>query len=332
MFTLGNFSKTIICFLAILFVSQFAVSTQASGDYPNRPIQLIVGWTAGASEDLRFRALATKMEEVLGQPVIVVNKPGAAAVVSMSLIAKAKPDGYTIGNANSGAIVFVPQMQKVEYNPLTDFTFIAGTCNQPFALVVRSDAPWKTLGELIDYIKKNPGKVKFGTYGTGGGLHVYLEVLGKKLGLDWSHIPFKGDQPNITALLGGHVPVIGASSAFIPHARAGKLRPLAIAGDNRVRAFPDIPTLKECGFDFDFRWTEGLGFSGPKGLPPEIVAKLENVIKQAVESPAFKQVMEQLENEAKYRDSWTFTQLFHELYPRVGKMIEQAGMLYQPGK
>ena len=329
--TIRNLLNLIVLPLALLF-SPILNSAHAASDFHNKPIQVIVGWTAGASEDLRFRALATKMEEVLGQPVIVVNKPGAAGVVSMSLIGRAKPDGYTIGNANSGALVFVPQMQKVEYNPLTDFTFIAGTCNQPFALVVRSDAPWKTLAELIDYIKRNPGKVKYGTYGTGGGLHVYLEVLGKKLGLDWAHVPFKGDQPNITALLGGHVPVIGASSAFIPHARAGKVRPLAIAGDNRLRAFPDIPTLKECGFDFDFRWTEGLGFSGPKGLSPEIVARLENAIKQAVESPAFKQVMEQLENETKYRDSQTFTRLFHELYPSVGKMIEQAGLLYQSGK
>ena len=122
------------------------------------------------------------------------------------------------------------------------------------------------------------------------------------------------------------------SSAFIPLARAGKLRPLAILADSRIRAFPDVPTLKELGFDFDYRWTEGLGFSGPKGIPPEIVSKLEKAIQQAVDSPPFQKVMEQLENEAKFRDSRTFTKLFHDLFPRVRKMIDQAGLLQQPEK
>jgi tripartite-type tricarboxylate transporter receptor subunit TctC len=159
-----------------------------------------------------------------------------------------------------------------------------------------------------------------------------MDVMGRKVGLDWTHVPFKGDQPAITALLGGHIPIAGLSSGFVPHARAGKFRPLAIFTDNRLRAFPEVPTLKELGFAFDYRWAEVLGFTGPKGLPPEVVSKLENAIKQAVESAPFQRAMEQLENEAKYRDSQTFTRVIHELYPEVGKMVEQAGMLYQPGK
>jgi tripartite-type tricarboxylate transporter receptor subunit TctC len=330
--TMRGVSKSLIVLSVLLFLLQFPYSVQAAGDYPNKPIQVLVGWTAGASEDLRFRSLAPKMEEILGQPVVVVNKPGAAAAVSMTLIAKSKPDGYTIGNTSSSSLLFIPYMQKIEYNTLTDFTFIAGTCTQPFGVVVRSDAPWKTWGELIDYIKKNPGKLKYGTYGIGGGVHVFMDVMGRKLGLDWTHVPFKGDQPAITALLGGHIPVAGLSSGFVPHARVGKFRPLAIFADNRLRAFPDVPTLKELGFDFDYRWTEVLGFSGPQGLPPEVVSKLENAIKQAVESSPFQKAMEQLENEAKYRDNQTFTKVIHELYPQTGKMIEQAGLLYQPGK
>ncbi|MFH1757585.1 MAG: tripartite tricarboxylate transporter substrate binding protein [Pseudomonadota bacterium] len=325
-------SKRLFVGLVLLFLWQFPSSAQASSDYPNKPIQVIVGWTAGASEDLRFRSLAPKMEEVLGQPIVVINKPGAAAAISMTLIAKAKPDGYTIGNSSSSSLLFKPHMEKMEYNTLTDFTFIAGTCTQPYAIVVRNDAPWKTFQSFIDYAKKNPGKIKYGTYGVGGGVHIFIDAIGKNLGLKWGHVPFKGDQPNITALLGGHVPVSGTSSAFIPHAKAGKLRPLAIFSDERLRAFPDVPTLKECGFNFDYRWTEILGFSGPKGLPPEIVGKLENAIKQAVDSIPFKNAMGQLENEAKFRNSQTFTKIIHELYPQVGKMVEQAGLAYQPGK
>ena len=325
-------SKKVLCGAVFLSFWLFSAGVQAAGDYPDRPIQVIVGWTAGASEDLRFRSLAPKMEEILGQPVVVVNKPGAAALVSMTLLAKSKPDGYTIGNTSSSSLLFLPHMQKVEYDTLTDFTFIAGTCGQPYAIVVRSDAPWKTWPELQDYIKKNPGKLKYGTYGLGGGVHVFMDVMGRKLGLDWTHVPFKGDQPAITALLGGHIPVAGLSSGFVPHAKAGKFRPLGIFADKRIRAFPDVPTLKELGFAFDYRWADVLGFSGPKGLAPEIVGKLENAIKQAVESGPFQKAMEQLENEAMYRDSQTFTKIIRELYPQVGKMVEQAGLAYQPGK
>lgn len=325
-------SRKLVPLSFFLFLWQFPSNIQAAGEYPNKPIQVIVGWTAGASEDLRFRSLAPKMEEILGQPVVVTNKPGAAALLSMTFIAKSKPDGYTIGNASSSSLLFLPHMQKVEYDTLTDFTFIAGTCGQPYAIVVRSDAPWKTWPELVDYIKKNPGKLKYGTYGIGGGVHVFMDVMGKKLSLDWTHVPFKGDQPAITALLGGHIPVAGLSSGFVPHARAGKFRPLAIFADNRLKAFPDVPTLKELGFAFDYRWAEVLGFTGPKGLPPEVVSKLEGAIKQATESAPFQKAMEQLENEAKYRDSQTFTRVINELYPEVGKMVEQAGLLYPSGK
>lgn len=326
MFTLGNFSKTMIGFLAILFVGQFAVSAQASSDYPNKPIQIIVAWSAGASEDMRARALAPTLEKVLGQPVVVVNKPGAAGTLGMTLLAKSKPDGYTLISSSASPLISAPYLQKVEYNPLTDFTFIAGTSIQPYGICVRSDAPWKTLNELVQYVKENPGKLKFGSTGIGGINHIYMEMFGKAKGLNWVHVPFKGDQPQITALLGGHIPVGSTSSAFAPHVRAGKMRLLAILGDKRISAFPQVPALKEFGVDIDLRGGEVLGFAGPKGLPPEIVTKLENAFKQAVESPENKNVMEQLANEANFRDSQTFTKLIHELNARTGEMIKQLGI------
>lgn len=324
--TMQNVFKTLIGLLAVGMLFQFMASAQAASDYPNKPIQIIVAWTAGASEDLRARSLVPKLQEVLGQPVVVVNKPGAAGTLGLTLVAKAKPDGYTLGSSPTSPILFAPHIQKMEYNPVTDFTFIAGTAIQPYAIVVRSDAPWKTMTELVDYVKNNPGKVKYGSFGLGGLAHVYMEKLSKDWNLNWVHIPFKGDQPNITALLGGHVPVAATSSAFVPHVKGGKLRVLVLLTAKRISAFPQVPTLKEMGFKLDLRGNEVLGFCGPKGLPPEIVKKLENAFKQAVESPENKQAMEQLDNEPRFRDSQTFTKLIQELYPEIGQVIKELGL------
>jgi tripartite-type tricarboxylate transporter receptor subunit TctC len=315
--------------LALAAVGAFGLATgplQAASDFPNKPIQVIVGWSAGASEDARARALGAKLGEVLGQPIVVVNKPGGSGTLGLTFTAKSKPDGYTISSGSTSPILFTPYLQKLEYDPIKDFTYIAGTATQPYVIAVRSDAPWTTMDELLDYVKKNPGKIKYGSPGQGHYCHIYMEVLAKDRGLNWVHVPFKGDQPSITALLGGHIPVVAGSSALIPHAKGGKVRLLAVVAETRTASFPQVPSLKEFGFKFDLRANEVLGFCGPKGIPPEVVKKLENAFKLATESQEFKNVAEQLDNEAKFRDSQTFTRLIHELYPRIGEMIKQGGL------
>lgn len=258
--------------------------------------------------------------------MVVTYKLGAANAVALSLAAKSKPDGYTLVSAPTSPILFVPHMQKLDYNPLTDFTYICGVAIQPVGILVSNDAPWKTLTELIDYAKKNPGKVKYGSWGVGGGGHVHMELLGRAADIDWVHVPFKGDAPCIIALMGKHVPVAALSSSFVPYARSGKLRLLALLTENRWPTFPDIPTLKELGFNFEFRGNEVLGYAGAKGLPLEILRKLEIAFREAVESPKFKEVMEQMDNVAKFRDNKQFTTLINEVYPRTGQMIKQLGL------
>jgi len=322
----GKFLKWVFVLLAVALLGKFSGIAQAASDYPTRPIQLIVAWSAGASEDLRNRSLAPTLEKVLGQPVVVVNKPGAAGTLGLTMVAKAKPDGYILGSASTSPLLFAPHVQKVEFNPLTDLTYIAGTCIQPYGIVVRSDAPWKTFEELSDYVKKNPGKIKYGSFGIGGLAHIYMEAIAKEWNLNWVHVPFKGDAPNMTALLGGHVPVSAASSAYVPHVKAGKMRVLVLLTGKRMAAFPEVPTLKEMGFKLDLRANEVLGLCGPKGLPPEMVTKLENACKQAVESSEFRKAMESLDNEGKFRDSQTITKLIHELYPQIGEKIKELGI------
>ena len=320
-----SFLKSLNILWAILFLLPLTAMAQTS-DFPNKPIQVLVGWSAGASEDLRARSLGPKMEEVLGQPFVVVNKPGASGAIGFTLVKNSKPDGYTIGSASTSSILFAPHVQKLEYNSLTDFTYIAGTAIQPYGIVVRSDAPWKTFDELLDYVKKNPGKIKYGSFGIGGLVHVYMAAFAKQFNLDWVHVPFKGDAPNLTALLGGHVPISAASSAFVPHVKSGKMRVLVLLTGKRMAAFPNVPTLKEFGFKLDLRANEVLGFYAPKGTPPEVISKLENAFKQAVESPENQRAMESLENEAKFRDGPTFTKLIHELYTEIGQVIKDLGL------
>jgi tripartite-type tricarboxylate transporter receptor subunit TctC len=322
-----NFLINWIALGIILSIWSLANTVQAASDFPIKPITIIIGWSAGASEDMRARALAPKLGEVLGQPVVVVNKPGASGTLGLTSTAKSKPDGYTISSGSTSPILFTPHLQKLEYNPINDFTYIAGTATQPYVIAVRSDSPWKTLEDLLEHVKNNPGKIKYGSPGLGHYCHIYMEVLAKSKGLNWVHVPFKGDQPCITALLGGHIPVAAGSSALIPQAKAGKLRMLAVVAETRLASFQQIPTLKEFGFKFEMRANEVLGFCGPAGMPPEVVKKFENAFKQAVGSTENKNIMEQLDNEAKFRDSQTFTKLVHELYPRIGEMIKQAGLM-----
>jgi len=318
-------SVRLVVLLGIVSLFPFLGNAQTTSDYPNRPIQHIVGFAAGGATDLLNRALAPKMGEVLGQPVMVVNKTGAAGQIALIMTAKAKPDGYTIGGTCS-AMFCVPHMEKTEYDVLTDFTFIAGTASQPYAIAVRSDAPWKTLQELVDDVKKNPGKIKYGHFGIGGLAHIYMEALALEWKLNWVQVPFKGEVPSITALLGGHVPVIACASGFVPHMRAGKMRALALLTAKRSSACPEVPTLKELGLKMDFRMNEVLGVLGPKGMPPEIVKKLENAIQQGVETAEFKKVVEVINSEAFFRNSQDFTNFFREVYPQVGEIIKRLGL------
>lgn len=318
------FVKGVVMSIALLLVP-FAVSIWAADDYPSKPIQIIVGTEPGGSDDLRYRSLAPKMAEVLKQPVIVVNKTGAANQVAITFIAKSKPDGYTIGPASTSALLFTPHMRKVDYNTLTDFTYIAGIAGQGYGIVVKKDAPWKTLQELIDYSRKNPGKIKYGSWGVGGSGHLYMETMIKDLNLQWDHVPFKGDAPNLTALMGGHVPVSIATVAFAPYVKSGQARVLAVVAENRMNAFPDVPTLKEVGVHIEGIW-DNIGVCGPKGLPPAVLKKLENALKRATESDEFKKAMKTLETDVRFRDSRTYTKMVKEAYPRIGEIVKKAGL------
>ena len=296
----------------------------AQDEYPSKPINMLIGYPPGGLSDLTARAVATGAEKVLKQPVIVVNKPGASASLAMALLANAKPDGYTIGNIPSTACVIMPFVEKVSYDPLKDFTPIINQFNYAAALVVRADAPWKNFNEFIQYAKKNPKTVKYGTYGAYGTTTLAMEALGKQLGLQWDTVPFKADAEAVVGLLGGHITAAASASMYAPQVRAGQMKILAMMSEKRSPEFPNAPTLKELGFNIVAEGFVGVG--GPKGLSPAIVAKLEHALTLALKDKGYLELIKKLALVEDYKNSKEFSKFIQESFDLHRKLIQTVGL------
>ena len=272
--------------IAGFFLTLSVPSVQA--EFPVREITIIVGWAAGGGTDLISRFLADLMEKDLGKPVVVVNKPGGGGLVSFNQLASAKPDGYTLGNLTTSLIL--QKYSASSYVNWREFAPIAIYNNDPSSFTVKIDAPWKTLKEALDYAKANPGKMRISNSGPGAIWHVAAALLANMVGAKFTHVPYGGGNPAAVAAAGGHVEATSVSPAEVGTlVRGGKLRILAIASEKRDPLFPDVPTFKEAGVDFVFGTWRCL--AAPKNTPQEIISKLENSLKKAVQDPKFKDFM-----------------------------------------
>lgn len=280
----------------VVAVSLSAAAALAQ-DFPSRPVTLIVPWPAGGPTDLAMRALATSTEKYLGQPIVIENKPGAAGTLGASAMVAAKPDGYTITQVPITVFRY-PHMAQVGYNPLTDLTYVIGISGYTFGVVVRTDAPWKSWQELVAYAKANPGKVSYGTPGANTSLHVTMEDIAQRDGIQWVQVPFKGNADNMTALLGGHIQASADATGWGPHVDAGKMRLLVTWGSQRTKRWPDVPTLKELGYDIVS--TSPYGIAGPKGLDPKAAKVLHDAFKKGMEDAGHLQAMEKFDQELLY--------------------------------
>jgi tripartite-type tricarboxylate transporter receptor subunit TctC len=314
--------------LLVVFTSfydlDFLMAAELS--YPKRPIEIIVGYGPGGGTDLGVRAIAPNSKKFLGQELVILNKPGGAGRVGMTLLAKAKPDGYTLGAVTDTSIIMTPHLEKVPYKPIEDFTFITqyGVLNN--AIVVLSDSPYRTLKELIEFARANPGKLTVGTAGAGSTGYVVFEAISLLEGLQIKLVPFSGAAAGVTALLGGHVMAATlASSGVSPHLQAGKIKLLALMGSERVDNFPGVPTLKEVGYPLEFQsWYI---IAGPKNMEKPIVKKLDEVFRKAMESPEFIKLADELEIRAKNPLSCDeLTQGIVRRYDTSGKLFKRLGM------
>jgi tripartite-type tricarboxylate transporter receptor subunit TctC len=307
----------------------FAIMTFADlarSEYPERPVTVILGMDAGGVTDVSIRAMAPGVGTALGKPIVVENRGGGGGAVALGVVAAAKSDGYTLFGGQNVSIVDTPLMQKVPFKPLASFTpIVVFAGSEHSALLVKSDSPWKTFKELIDYAKQNPGRVKYSSAGVGSGMHVAMEVIAHKEGIKWVHVPYKGTAPSRTALLGGHVDACSSGVDWPPFVQSGQLRVLATHGEKRSPHFQDVPTLKELGYGFVSETTHSI--VGPAGLSPDVVEKLEAAFKKGTETPEFKTALEKLYLSPIFMNSKEYSQHLKDKWGRTETMFKEIGII-----
>jgi tripartite-type tricarboxylate transporter receptor subunit TctC len=267
-----------------------SVAAVAQPAYPSRPIRLVVPFPPGGAVDFYARAVQGPLSERLGQPVVIENRVGASGMVGADHVAKSAPDGYTLllGNIASLAIN-VSLYPKMAYDPATDFTPIMRTIDVNYALVVHPSVPAKSVAELIAYAKANPGKLSYGSAGSGSLPHLATELFKQATGTEINHVPYKGGGPMVTDLLGGTVQMVIADQAnLMPHVKSGKLRALAVASPARSPNAPDLPTIAESGLP-GFQAVAWNGLVGPAGLPPDVVSKLHDAFVKVMAMPSVRE-------------------------------------------
>jgi tripartite-type tricarboxylate transporter receptor subunit TctC len=315
--------------LRLVFISLLllGIVVPASGaEYPSKTITMIIPFPAGGSTDLTSRALANAAEKHLGQQIICENKPGGAGGVGPSLVLTKPADGYTIGiitttpliNWHRGALTF---------DPVEGLTHIMRWGGYQVGLMVKADSPWKTAKELIEYSKQNPKKVSYGSPGMGTPNHLTMEELGGLAGVQWLHIPYKGDSEMAMALLGGHVEAI-SGPIQAPLVEASKVVVLATYGLDRSIRFSQVPTLKESGYDITCPVYVGL--MGPKGMPKPVMEKLHDAFRKAMDDAEFKTMMQKYDMPLLYLDSKDYERHVRQDSKKIEDRVRKLGLDKKP--
>jgi len=311
-------------FMVIGFLFFFCIPPAGALDFPTKPISFICPWPAGGATDVSMRVLAEEAGKYLGQPVIVENKPGASGTVApAAMAATAKADGYNLAQISITVFRF-PSMLKVSYDPLKDFTYIIQISGWTLGAVVKNDSPWKTWKEFVAYARSNPNKVTYATPGTGSTCHLVMEKIARMEGVKWVQVPMKGGGESTPAVLGGHVTATVDSSGWAPQVDAGLLRVLVTWGTQRTKRWPQVPTLKEQGYNIiaNSPW----GIAGPKGMDPRVVKILHDAFKKAMDSPAFQKIYDKYDIEPFYLNSTDYVKYAQQLYEEEREMVEMVGL------
>jgi tripartite-type tricarboxylate transporter receptor subunit TctC len=298
----------------------------AQDKYPNKPITYVVGYPPGGASEVSSRAITTAASKFLPQPIILVTKPGGSSTIALTWLKNEKPDGYSIGLLPTGPVV-QQFLRKLQYDTNKDFTPIMQFARFQEGLVVRSDSPWKTLGELVEYARANPEKIRYSTSGPGSPTHMVMEQLGTMAKVKFKHIPFEGTTPSIAAVLGGHVEACADNTFWKPHVLSGRLRLLGAFGETRIPFAPDVPTLKESGYDAYH--ASMVGIIGPKGMPLNVVDTLHTAFKKALEDQDFLKVMDQMDMVVVYRNPKEMAAAMVEFNEKVGTMVTRLGLHYK---
>jgi tripartite-type tricarboxylate transporter receptor subunit TctC len=310
--------------IAVIAVAALPAAFDAHAQsFPVKPIILICPWPAGGSTDQHLRAFAQIAAKHVGQNIVIENKPGAGGMLGPGNMAKvAQPDGYTLSQLPVGAFR-IPHMQKVDWDPLRDFTYIIGLTGYTFGVVVKSDSQFKTLKEVLDYAKANPGKFSYGSTGNGTSPHLLIEELSAKAGVQMLHVPFKGNADSTQALMGGHVMAQSDATGWGRYVDAGTFRLLVTFGEKRTKW--NAPTAKELGIDIVSY--SPYGIVAPKGLDPKITRILHDAFKKALDDPEHMKVLAQLDQVYWYKSSEDYAKWAAETFKAERGTIERVGLL-----
>ena len=325
-------NRLVMVTLSLSAILVAPVQTGAQETFPNRPITIAVPFPPGGVADLTARPVAAAMEKILKNPVVVVNKTGAAGAVGMSYVANSKPDGYTLLMALS-SISIIPEADKLfDRQPaytMDQLVPLALISADPTILVVGANSPWKSVKDFVADAKKRPGEISYSSSGVYGTLHMAMELFSHAAGIKLKHVPYGGAGPALTAVLGGHHDALASGPAVvIPHIKGGKLRPLAGWGAKRVASLPDVATFKELGYDAEFYiWA---GMLAPRGTPEPVMKKVRDTLRQVVQEADFKDAMIKMETPIAYMDAPEFqkfwdkdSKILADAVKRIGRVEEK---------
>jgi tripartite-type tricarboxylate transporter receptor subunit TctC len=297
-------------------------------EYPNRPIRVVIPFGAGGATDVVIRIVAQKMPEVLGQQVVIDNRTGAGSMIGTDIVAKSNPDGYTLLGAGS-PVAIVPNLYKnVPYNVRKDFTPIMQIASQPYGLVVHPSLPVKTVRDLIELAKREPGKHNYASSGQGGAMHLFQALFTSMAGIDMVHVPYKGSGPVRADLIGGQIKIgcLGVSS-ILPQHKAGQLRIIAVTTAKRSPELPDVPSIAETlpGYDAAL-WT---GFMAPAGTPASAINRLHRDITKLLQTAEVRTALQRTGSDVVATDPRSFGRFFEEELEKWGKVIRELKLQVQ---
>jgi len=319
------FRTVFIITFFVFLIPKPGLAAEDPAKFPSKPITLIVPYGAGGTSDTVARKLAELVSNDLGQPVVVENKAGGAGVIGSTAVANAEPDGYTLLITSCSPCLYVPQQRPVSYDSKKDFTYIAQVADFAFAFAVREDSAIKSFKDFISEARKNSGKLTYQSQGPKSAGHVQMEYIFSIENVKVRHVPGKGAAEVITQLLGGHVDG-GITAGLWPQMKAGKLRGLAIAGEQRNSSFPDIPTFNELGYEKGIPYGCAVGILGPAGMNPQVTKKLDNALKKAVFDPTYKELLSTMMEMQSYKSSDQYKEASLKSYDAIGVALNDLGL------
>jgi len=312
---------------SIIFVLLFSEAGYPQEDvskYPSKPITYVCPVPPGTGTDLSIRLMAKELEKVLGQSIVVVNKPGAALTIGTAFVASAKPDGYTIGFSGGPPLFFTPLLEKVPYDPIKDLRMVAQYGSFNFGVIVKGDSPFKTFKDLIEYARQNPKKLTYGTTGTNSMGHVTMERIAKQENVQFTHIPFKGTPESQTALLGGHI-LAAAGDFGVNLVDSGETRVVMLLKEEKSPEYPQVPILKDLGYNLPYPMI--IGVITPRAVPDAIVRKLDEAFFKAMKEPGFINGMKELRLPIMYRSGKELDAYVARNYEFYSKLFKELGLI-----